>query len=98
VQMEEIGSRQLHAGRHAAPLQHHPPTIIFSAPASEAPSPRQKAPGNIAHAPAAPSAAAPLSYGRTASFSNSAVTGDGFASNAFAAVSDRRHNGTCEHP
>lgn len=49
--MEELPSRQVHAGRHAAAAaaspQCYPPTIIFSAPAPKALSTQQSAPASI---------------------------------------------------
>ncbi len=50
AQMEELPSRHVHAGRHAAAAaspQRYPPTIIFSAPAPESVSTQQSAPASI---------------------------------------------------
>ncbi len=51
AQMEELPSRHVHAGRHAAAAaaspQWYPPTIIFSAPAPEALATQQSAPASI---------------------------------------------------
>ena len=51
AQMEELPSRQVHAGRHAAAAaaaspQRYPPTIIFSAPAPEALTKQNPAPAS----------------------------------------------------